>query len=291
MVEEEKDKKDTPYKVVLIGESGVGKTCIMAQFISNKFDPNTITSATAQFFIKNIEIDGKILTFHFWDTAGQEKFRSLAKIFYKDAHVVILVYSITNSDSFKIMKDYWYDQVVTYGKKDVIYAIAANKSDSYEERQVSDDEGEEFAKKIGAIFVSTSAKNDVGISELFDEIGQKILNKNNFNFFSRKKIDKPKPNEKEKIFKNKKEKKIEDKKEKIVEDKKEKIVEDKKEKIVEDKKEEIIENRKENDFEFEILEKEDFKDFFNEENIKANSNNKSIRRLTIENKKKKKKCA
>ena len=283
MVEEENDKKDTPYKVVLIGESGVGKTCIMAQFISNKFDPNTITSATAQFFIKNIEIDGKILTFHFWDTAGQEKFRSLAKIFYKDAHVVILVYSITNSKSFKTMKEYWYDQVVNYGKKDVIYAIAANKADLYEERQVTDDEAEEFAKKIGAIFVSTSAKDDVGISELFDEIGQKILNKNNFNFSSREKINKPKPNEKEKIIENKKEKKVQDKKEKIVEDKKEKIDED--------KKEEIIKNRKENDFEFEILEKEDFKDFFNEENIQANSNNKSIRRLTIENKKKKKKCA
>ena len=262
MAEEENKEKSIPYKVVLIGESGVGKTCIMAQFISNKFDPDSITSSTAQFFLKNLEMpDGKILTFHFWDTAGQEKYRSLAKIFYKDANVVILVYDITNSKTFNIMKEYWYEQVHNYGKKDVIYAIAANKSDMYEERQVTDDEGENFAKKIGGIFSSTSAKDDVGINQLFDEIGQKILNKKNFSFKSKENNDNLNKDEEGKKINNEEEKKIKDKKEDI--------------------------------FDFEILEKDDFKDYIEinndkDENNKEDNNNKLIKTLTIVNKKKEK---
>lgn len=265
MAEEENKEKSIPYKVVLIGESGVGKTCIMAQFISNKFDPDSITNSTAQFFLKNLEMpDGKILTFHFWDTAGQEKYRSLAKIFYKDANVVILVYDITNSKTFNIMKEYWYEQVHNYGKKDVIYAIAANKSDMYEERQVTDDEGENFAKKIGGIFSSTSAKDDVGINQLFDEIGQKILNKKNFSFNTKEK----KVNMKKDVKKN------------VIKDKK-----DTEEKNIKDKKEDI--------FDFEILEKDDFKDYIEinndkDENNKEDNNNKLIKTLTIVNKKKEK---
>ena len=168
-----------PYKVVLIGESGVGKTCIIAQFTNGKFDPNTVTSLTAQYIKKIIEFpDGRSLTFDIWDTAGQEKYRSLAKIFYKDAKAVILVYDVTSEKSFKELKDYWYEQIKQLGSKDIIIAIAANKSDLYEEKQVSNEDGEAFAKEIHAIFVSTSAKNDSGIRALFDNIAQKIFDPN-----------------------------------------------------------------------------------------------------------------
>ena len=168
-----------PYKVVLIGESGVGKTCIIAQFTSGKFDPSTVSSLTAQFIRKTLEFpEGKSLTFDIWDTAGQEKYRSLAKIFYKDAKAVVLVYDVTNEKSFNEMKDYWYEQIKQLGDKDIIIAIAANKSDLYEEKKVENEKGEAFAQEIGAIFVSTSAKNDSGIQALFDNIGQKILDPN-----------------------------------------------------------------------------------------------------------------
>jgi len=194
MEEEDNDNKEIDnYKVVLIGESGVGKTCILAKFINNSFDPETITSSRSQYTQKNVELqDGKKIIFHFWDTAGQEKYRSLTKIFYKDAHVVVLVYDITNLKSFKEMKDYWYDQVVNYGKENVIFAIAANKNDLEDKREVDDNKGLDFAKTIGAIFVSTSAKeeNDNGITILFDEIGQKILKEQNFNYFSNEKKEK-----------------------------------------------------------------------------------------------------
>ena len=173
---------DEPYKVVLIGQSGVGKTCIIAQFINKNFDPDGVLSSSCQFLRKVMTFaDDKTLTFDIWDTAGQERYRSMAKVFYKDAKAVILVYDITNPESFDDMKNYWYKQVEESGRKDVIYAVAANKSDLYEEQKVSDEEGEEFAKSINAIFVSTSAKNDSGIQALFDNIGQKIIDPN-FNF-------------------------------------------------------------------------------------------------------------
>ena len=110
-----------------------------------------------------------------WDTAGQEKFRSLNKLYYKNAKVVILVYDIADIKSFNEVKNYWYNQIKENTNKDVIIAVAANKSDLYETRQVSDEDGEEFAKSIDAIFASTSAKNDSGITNLFENIAHKLL--------------------------------------------------------------------------------------------------------------------
>ena len=173
---------DDGIKVVLIGESEVGKTCIIKQFINREFDENYKANINARFFITNIElpIDKRIKLF-IWDTAGQEKCRSLARIFCKKAKVVILVYDITRKDSFNKVKNYWYNQIKENCQNDVIIAIAANKSDLYEERQVSDDDGEKFAKSIGAFFEPTSAKNDSGITSLFENIVQKILEPD-FNF-------------------------------------------------------------------------------------------------------------
>ena len=164
------------YKAVLVGESGVGKTCIVAQFINGKFDPDTISSYSAQFIRKTLEFaDGQSIILDIWDTAGQEVHRSIAKLYYKDAKVVILVYDITSLKSFNEMKDYWYQQVKDSSGKDVILAIAANKSDLYNERQVDDEVAKKFANEVGAIFMPTSAKNDSGIQALFDYIGKKIL--------------------------------------------------------------------------------------------------------------------
>ena len=116
-----------------------------------------------------------------YDTAGQENFRSLYKIYYKKAKAVILVYDITRIDSFNEVKEFWYNQIKENAPKDVIIAVAANKCDLYEERQVSDDDGEEFAKSIDAFFASTSAKNDSGITNLFENIAKKLLDPG-FNF-------------------------------------------------------------------------------------------------------------
>ena len=165
-------------KVVLLGEAGVGKTCIISQFISNVFDPDTISSLSAQFISKQIELKDikKIIKFDIWDTAGQERFRALAKIFYKDAKVICLCYDITSKKSFTELKDYWYEQQTKLNSDgNPIFAVVANKNDLYEQAQVTDEEGKEFAKSINGIFQSTSAKSDNGITTLFENIGHRYF--------------------------------------------------------------------------------------------------------------------
>ena len=176
-----------PYKVILLGESGVGKTSIIARFYSGKFNPDKITSLSSQYTRKTIELpNNKSITFDIWDTCGQEKYRSISRLFYKDAKVVILVYDITNEYSFIQLKKFWYKQIKELGEKDIILAIAANKNDLYDERVVDSETGEEFAKSIGAIFIQTSSKENIGIQELIENIGKKILDPN-FDFFESEK--------------------------------------------------------------------------------------------------------
>ena len=167
-------------KVVLLGEAGVGKTSIIQQFTSHKFDPDILSSISSQYTAKTIDfLDiNRAIKFDLWDTAGQEKYRALAKIFYKDAKIIIFVYDITNKKSFEGIKKYWFEQVKIYSEKYSILALVANKDDLYEKQQVDNEEGQNYADEIGAIFQSTSAKNDCGISQLFDNIGRKYLDPN-----------------------------------------------------------------------------------------------------------------
>ena len=132
--------------------------------------------------MKTFEFPGNIsITLDIWDTAGQEKYRSINRFYYKNVKAVVLVYDITDKKSFNELKNYWYGQVKQNCGSDVIIAVAESKYDLYELRQVSNEEGEEFAKSIGSIFNSTSAKNDDGIKSLFENIAKKIL-EINFNF-------------------------------------------------------------------------------------------------------------
>ena len=187
-------------KVVLVGESGVGKSCIIVRFVQNKFDPNTMTSSSNQMVYQTIKLpDDKSVDIILWDTMGQERYRSMNKIYYKNAKVGILVYDVTDKKSFEAIKNYWYEQLKESGDKDIIICLVANKYDLYEKREVSNEEGEAFGKSIGAIFASTSAKNDSGINFLFENIGRKILEPD-FDFFAaeqKKKDDYKKKKKKE----------------------------------------------------------------------------------------------
>ena len=164
-------------KVVLLGEAGVGKTCIINQFTEHKFNEKILSSLSAQFVSKTIEyIDfGKAIKFDIWDTVGQERFRSMAKIFYKDAKVILLVYDITFERSFNEIKNFWYDEIKNNCDVIPVIAIVGNKVDLYKEQKVDQNDAKEFAKKIGALFQLTSAKTSDGISTLFDNIGKKYL--------------------------------------------------------------------------------------------------------------------
>ena len=100
------------FKICLVGESGVGKTCIINRFVKNEFDIDENATLAASYAQKNVKLnDDTIIRFHIWDTAGQEKYRSIAKIFYKDAKAAILVYDITSQKSFDEIKNYWFEQI------------------------------------------------------------------------------------------------------------------------------------------------------------------------------------
>ena len=168
------NNKEEPLKIVLIGESGVGKTSIIYQFIDRNFQEDQQTTIGGTFAAKKVKCsNGKILKLEIWDTAGQERFRSVTKIFYKDANAAILVYDITSKFSFEGLKNYWVKQVKESSDNNIILAIIANKSDLFEKEQIEKDVGKEYAKEINALFCSTSAKDNSSVDELFLEIAKK----------------------------------------------------------------------------------------------------------------------
>ena len=118
----DEDDEAQTCKVVLLGESGVGKTCIIARFINNTFEENLISTTGASYAGKTMtfdEYDGKSIRFEIWDTAGQEKYRSLTKIFYKDAGAAILVYDITRKESYEEIQKYWFNQIKDHAPKNI----------------------------------------------------------------------------------------------------------------------------------------------------------------------------
>ena len=192
-------------KLVLIGESGVGKSSIIKQYSAHVFDPDMDASISNKVIVKTLELKdiGKTIKLNIWDTAGQEKYRSIAKIFYKDAKIIVLVYSIANKDSFQTLKNYWYPEVKSTAFSDVILAVVGNKYDLYNQSQVPDEEAKNWADSIGAIFQFTSAKSNSGIDLLFENLAKKFFDPE----FDYKKRDE----EEKKIYEMKKKEK-EDKK-------------------------------------------------------------------------------
>ena len=168
-------------KVILVGEAGVGKTCIIKQYLDKVFDPEEIPTIAGQEVFKEINIENKLIKLTIWDTCGQERFRSINKIFMKESDIVILVYDKTNMKSFKELKNYWYDNVVSNIGNNFVIGIAGNKYDLLEEEKVHTRDGIQYAKSIGAVFKETSATNHDEIEQLFEELARKFLKKENTN--------------------------------------------------------------------------------------------------------------
>ena len=175
--QEYEDVPKLSVSLVVLGDSGVGKTCLIHRFIKGAFDNGYKPSTGQSYASKTIEMPeiGKSIEINVIDTAGQERYRSLTRIFYQGAKMVILVYDITNKNSFDNIKDWWYKDVKEHGDKNVIIGIAGNKSDEYDKEAVSEQEARDFAKSIGAVFSLTSAQNNSGIYKLFENIGRKYL--------------------------------------------------------------------------------------------------------------------
>ena len=167
--------KSDKIKVVLLGESGVGKTCIVQRFAKGKFQEDNAATMGATFISKALDFPelGVTLNFQIWDTAGQEKYRSLASMYYQDASGAILVYDITKKESFDAIT-YWMSELKTRAPEGIKIAIAANKADLVELEAVKSEEAKKFANDHNAIFQMTSAKDGMGIQEVFTEIAKAL---------------------------------------------------------------------------------------------------------------------
>ena len=171
----DKDKKQGEYKIVLIGETAVGKTSLLERYLYATFSKNSVITVSATYATKKVKKnDGKEIILQLWDTAGQENYKSLAKLFYKNAAVIIMVYDITNRKSFDEIKNYWYKQVKENASPKVKIAIVGNKFDLYINEEVKKEEGRTYAEKIGAMFRFTSALDATGVDDLFIDIANAL---------------------------------------------------------------------------------------------------------------------
>ena len=146
-------------KVILVGDSGTGKTNLITVAAGFEFNSNTLTTTSCSYVQKIIKKEGNEYKINLWDTIGQEKYRSLTKIFLKDSKIVIFVYDITNRESFESLV-FWKKIIDEVLGTTPIFGVVGNKNDLYFDEKVKEEDGEEYAKNIGAKFCLTSAKND-----------------------------------------------------------------------------------------------------------------------------------
>ena len=167
--------KEIEAKLILVGETNVGKTSLLRQYIDHLFQEEKVSTIGYDTMIKKLELPNGNISLQLWDTCGQEQFRTVNQLFVKNSKMALLVYDITNKKSFEELKNFWYSYVTSAVGKNIIFGIAANKSDLYEEEEVKVEEAEEFAKEIGAFFKETTAKNYEAINSLIEDMASKYI--------------------------------------------------------------------------------------------------------------------
>ena len=187
----EKESYDLLFKLILIGDSCVGKSNILLKYLKNEFDPNSRATVGVEFGTKNIIINNKKIKIQIWDTAGQERYRSITSAYYKGAKGALIVYDITRKCTFDNI-DKWISDLKLNGDKNICIVILGNKSDLDDKREVSKDDGIKKSEMYKTAFLETSALNGDNIGKAFDEIIDQII-QNNKSFFednNKKEMDK-----------------------------------------------------------------------------------------------------
>ncbi|KAH7512030.1 ras-related protein RABC2a [Ziziphus jujuba] len=166
---------DLSFKILLIGDSGVGKSSLLVSFISNTVD-NLAPTIGVDFKIKQLSVGEKRLKLTIWDTAGQERFRTLTSSYYRGAQGIILVYDVTRRDTFTNLSDVWAKEVELYStNQDCVKILVGNKVDRDSERAVTREEGIALAKELGSLFLECSAKTRENVEQCFEELALKIM--------------------------------------------------------------------------------------------------------------------
>ncbi|KAG0672351.1 GTP-binding protein [Maudiozyma exigua] len=166
---------DSIMKILLIGDSGVGKSCLLVRFVEDKFSPSFITTIGIDFKIKTVDINGKKVKLQLWDTAGQERFRTITTAYYRGAMGIILVYDVTDERTFTNVNQ-WFKTVSDHANDDAQLLLVGNKSDM-DTRVVSYEQGESLAKELGLPFIEASAKDDTNVNDIFFTLAKLIQEK------------------------------------------------------------------------------------------------------------------
>ena len=172
-------KYDYLFKILIIGESGVGKTCLLLRFTEDSFTTTFLTTIGIDFKIKIINLEDKLIKLQIWDTAGQERFRTITKTYYKGAHGIILTYDVTDQDSFKNIRN-WIKQIEANAQGNVKRVLVGNKCDK-PDRVVTEEEGKKLADDYSMSFFETSAKTNKNVTEVFYHLTKEILKANEGN--------------------------------------------------------------------------------------------------------------
>ena len=171
----EKKQKELLYKILLLGDSSVGKTCFLMRYSDNTFQEIHMSTIGLDYKLKNVQLDdGKIVKIQIWDTAGQDRFRSITKNYYKGAHGIILIYDVTSRKTFENVKN-WVSQIKEEVSDKVIIILVGNKIDDESNRKVSKEEGKKMANDCGLDFFETSAKSGLNIDSTFNELVKKTV--------------------------------------------------------------------------------------------------------------------
>ena len=168
-----KTNEEKSIKVVVLGETSVGKSSIVLRLTNQQFSDFQESTIGAAFLTKKIQRDNITVNLEIWDTAGQERYHSLAPMYYRGARWAVVVYDMTNYNSFTKAKS-WVDEIQNAGITNLNITLAANKCDKEIKRTVSYDEGKEYADLQGLFYFETSAKTNQNITELFDQIANSI---------------------------------------------------------------------------------------------------------------------
>ena len=174
-----KNTYDYLFKILIIGDSGAGKSCLMLRYTRDDYRDNYMTTIGVDFQTRFIQIKNEIIKLLLWDTAGQEKFRSITEAYYRGSHGVLIVYDITDLKSFKNIKR-WLSDIKSHALEDVQILLVGNKCDLIENRQVSYEQGKKLADDVGINFIETSAKTSMNVEEAFMMISTQIRASNKF---------------------------------------------------------------------------------------------------------------
>jgi len=165
---------DYLFKIIIIGDSGIGKSAILFRFSDDIYSNNYISTIGVDFKIKTVYTSGKMIKLQIWDTAGQERFRTITTSYYRGAHIIFICYDTTDRESFQNL-DMWLAEVRKYASSNIQIVICGTKIDLVHEREISYNEGKSYAESHGFDFFETSSKENKNVDELFEKSSKKML--------------------------------------------------------------------------------------------------------------------